>query len=122
MTRAVSAEEALAVVTRERVIGAFKALPAGVAISTLGLAWVLGCGAEHRIRAAVSWLALGGLVEPAGEHPRRDRRGRVYLARLYRWSGREEIRRVPRDGASRRQEAERDLQSLAASWLSRRWA
>lgn len=117
-----SAEEALATVTRERVIDAFKALPPGVAISTLGLAWLLGCLDEHRIRAAVSWLALGGLVELAGAHPRRDRRGRAYQARLYRWSGREEIRRVPRDESSRRGAAERDVQALACSWLSRRWA
>ena len=54
MARRMSAEEALATVTRERVIDAFKALPPGVAISTLGLAWLLGCLDEHRIRAAAT--------------------------------------------------------------------
>jgi hypothetical protein len=110
------------VVTRQRVIDAFRSLPPGTAISTLGLAWLVGC-TEHRIRAAVSWLALGGLVEPAGEHPRRDRRGRAYLARLYRWSGREEIRRVrhrPEDRRRERDEAAQvDVGALALAWLAR---
>ena len=111
------------VVTRERVIDAFRALPPGAAISTLGLAWLVGCIEEHRIRAAVSWLALGGLVELAGDHPRRDRRGRLYRARLYRWRGRDTIRRVPHDRRARRFEVEQDVQvdvsALALAWLSR---
>lgn len=117
-----SLEEELTAVTRERVIAAFKALPPGAAISTLGLAWLLECLEEHRIRSAVAWLVLGGLVEATGAHGRRDRRGRTFRVRLYRWTGREEIRRVCRDDHGRRQAAERDAQALAASWLSRRWA
>jgi hypothetical protein len=112
----------MAAVTRERVLAAFQALPDGVAISTLGLAWLIGCGEEYRVRAAVSWLTLGGLVELAGEHRRRDRRGRAYACRLYRWTGRAQVRPVARDPASRRGAAEREVQSLAAAWLSRRWA
>lgn len=110
--------------TRERVLLAFRELPQGIAITTLGLAWLVGCIEEHRVRAAVSWLCLGGLVELAGEHRRRDRRGRSYRARLYRWTGREEIRRVARDEGERRVTLERDqdMTALAASWLSRRWA
>ena len=104
-------------------IDAFRALPPGVAISTLGLAWLVGCIEEHRIRAAVSWLALGGLVELAGEHPRRDRRGRSYVCRLYRWSGQEEIRRVRHRAEDRRREREQeqlaDVGALAMNWLSR---
>ena len=104
-------------------IDAFKALPPGVAISTLGLAWLLGCLDEHRIRAAVSWLALGGLVELAGVHPRRDRRGRAYQARLYRWSGREAITRVRHSLEDRRREREEaaqvDVGAMALAWLSR---
>ena len=110
-------------ITRQRVIDAFKALPEGVAISTLGLSWLVGSIEEHRVRAAVAWLALGGLVELAGEHRRRDRRGRSYACRLYRWSGREGIRRVPHDRRARRfeveQEAQVDVAALALAWLSR---
>lgn len=110
-------------VTREQVILAFKALPPGAAISTLGLAWLVGCIEEHRIRAAVSWLALGGLVELAGVHRRRDRRGRSYVCRLYRWSGQEEIRRVRHRAEDRRREREQeqlaDVGALAMNWLSR---
>lgn len=119
---AAALETATATVTRQQVIDAFRTLPAGTAISTLGLAWLIGCIEEYRVRAAVSWLALGGLVELAGEHRRRDRRGRAYACRLYRWTGREQVRPVPRDVSSRRVAAEREVQSLAASWLSRRWA
>lgn len=109
-------------VTRAGVLQAFKAVPAGAEISTTGLAWLCGCD-EHRIRAAVSWLALGGIIELAGKYPRRDRRGRTYRARLYRWSGREEIARVPRDAEDRRRvrelEQQGDAMSLAMAWLSR---
>jgi hypothetical protein len=110
-------------VTREKILEAWRALPEGCGITTLGLAWLAGCTEEHRVRAAVSWLLLGGLVELAGDHWRRDRRGRLYRTRLYRWTGREDIRRVARDEEKRRSEAEvaQDLQKLAASWLSRRW-
>lgn len=108
--------------TRERVLEAFRVLPEGTAISSLGLAWLCGC-AEAQARAAVSWLTLGGLVELAGEHPRRDRRGRLYRARLYRWRGRDTIRRVPHDRRARRFEVEQDVQvdvsALALAWLSR---
>ena len=104
-------------------IDAFRALPPGVAISTLGLAWLVGCIEEHRIRAAVSWLTLGGLVELAGEHPRRDRRGRRFRVRLYRWTGREAITRVRHSLEDRRREREIDQRadtvSLAMAWLSR---
>lgn len=110
-------------IDRERVLAAFRELPPGVGITTLGLAWLAGCADEHRVRAAVSWLMLGGLVEEAGRHPRRDRRGRAYGARLYRWTGREEIRRVPQSGRARRFEAEQELTAdcatLALAWLSR---
>jgi hypothetical protein len=110
-------------ITRARVIDAFRALPVGTAISTLGLAWLIGCIEEYRVRAAVSWLALGGLVELAGEHRRRDRRGRAYTCRLYRWTGREEVRRVPHDPRARRFEVEQeqraDVGALALAWLSR---
>ena len=110
-------------ITRQRVIDAFKALPEGVAISTLGLSWLVGSIEEHRVRAAVSWLALGGLVELAGVHRRRDRRGRSYACRLYRWSGREDVQRVRHDPQARRREREveqrADTASLALAWLSR---
>lgn len=108
------------VITRGRVIAAFRALPPEEGITTLGLAWMLGCP-EYPVRAAVSWLALGGLVAVAGEHMRRDRRGKRYGTRLYRWTGREDIQRVARDETQRRCQAEQPVQALAAQWLSRRW-
>lgn len=77
---------------------------------------------EYPVRAAVSWLTLGGLVEVAGDHTRKDKRGKRYRARLYRWTGREDIRRVPRDPDDRRRDLEQvqvDLASLALAWLSR---
>lgn len=114
--------EAEVAVTRERVLEAFRKVPPETGITTLGLAWLLGNLEEHRIRAAVSWLLLGGLVELAGMHVRRDRRGRAYRAKLYRWSGREEIKRLRRNEEERRAAAESDCQAMAASWLSRRWA
>lgn len=108
--------------TRERVLEAFRALPEGTAISSLGLAWLCGC-AEAQARAAVSWLTLGGLVELAGEHPRRDRRGRRFQVRLYRWTGREAITRVRHRPEDRRREREAvtqvDIGAMALAWLSR---
>lgn len=106
--------------TRARVLAAFRVLPPEAGITTLGLAWCLDCH-ETAVRAAVSWLTLGGLVEVAGDHTRKDKRGKRYRARLYRWTGREDIRRVPRDPDDRRRDLEQapDLASLALAWLSR---
>ncbi|MBK8638616.1 MAG: hypothetical protein IPN92_10125 [Chromatiaceae bacterium] len=109
-------------ITRRAVLNAFQELPEGVGITTLGLAWLCGCPGEHRVRAAVSWLCLGGLVELAGDHWRRDCRGRAYRARLYRWTGRAEIRRVAQDPEARRFERDQasdDCAALALAWLSR---
>ena len=109
-------------IDRARGLGAFRQLPEGVGITTLGLAWLVQC-AEYRVRAAVSWLMLGGLVEPAGEHRRRDQRGRIYRTRLYRWTGQERITRGPQDREARRvsreQEQVADTSALALAWLSR---
>ncbi|MBP6582806.1 MAG: hypothetical protein KA204_04955 [Chromatiaceae bacterium] len=107
-------------ITRARVIAAFRVLPPASGITTLGLAWCLGCP-ETAVRAAVSWLVLGGLVELAGEHRRRDRRGKRYGAKLYRWTGRENVARVPQDPEARRFNREQATQRLAADWLSRKW-
>ncbi len=107
-------------ITRGRVIAAFRALPPDAGITTLGLAGLLDCP-EYPVRAAGRWLALGGLVTVAGEHVRRDGRGKRYGARIYRWTGREDIQRVARDETQRRCQAEQPVQALAAQWLSRRW-
>lgn len=108
--------------TRERILEAFRVLPEGTAISSLGLAWLCGCG-ESQARAAVAWLTLGGLVELAGSHPRRDRRGRRFQVRLYRWTGREAITRVRHSLEARRRErdeaAQVDIGAMALAWLSR---
>lgn len=109
-------------VTREAVLAAFAALPPESAITTLGVAWLLDCP-EHRVRAAVSWLALGGLLKVVGEWRRKNPRGECYGATLYAWTGSWEIRRVAQDRTARRfcREQAPDLQSLAAEWLSRKW-
>ena len=107
-------------ITRSRVLEAFAALPPDAAITTLGVAWLLGCP-EHRVRAAVSWLALGGLLKVVGEWRRKNPRGEYYGASLYSWTGSWEIRRVAQDRTARRLEREQDVQALAASWLSRKW-
>lgn len=107
-------------ITRARALEAFRRLPEGCAITTLGLAWMLDC-AEYRVRGAVSWLAAGGLVEASGDYKRRDRRGKAYSTRLWAWKGSDTISRVPRNREERRVEKETSTQSLASYWLSRRW-
>ena len=107
-------------VTRGRVLAAFAALPPESAITTLGVAWLLGCP-EHRVRAAVSWLALGGLLKVVGEWRRKNPRGECYGASLYAWTGEREIRRVARDRTLRQCRREQDVQAIAAEWLSRKW-
>ena len=107
-------------ITRIRTLEAFRRLPAGCAITTLGLAFMLECS-EHRVRGAVAWLAAGGLVVATGRHQRRDRRGKAYAPRLWSWQGSDEITRVPRNRDTRKAEREADIQTLAAQWLSRRW-
>ena len=101
-------------------LAAFQALPTGAAITTLGVAWLLRCP-EHRVRAAVSWLVLGGVLEVVGEWRRKNARGECYGASLYSWTGQWEIRRVAQDRTARRLDREQDVQALAASWLSRKW-
>lgn len=71
-------------ITRAQALAAFRRLPEGCAITTVGLAFILGCP-EHRVRGAVSWLAAGGLVVAAGSYPRKDRRGKNYSPRLWAW-------------------------------------
>ena len=107
-------------ITRTLTLEAFKRLPEGCAITTIGLAWLLNCP-EQRVRAAVSWLAAGGLVVATGRHPRKDRHGKTYAPRLWTWNGSEHIAQVPRDRDTRKAEREADIQTLAAQWLSRRW-
>ncbi|MBP8198201.1 MAG: hypothetical protein KAX64_06535 [Chromatiaceae bacterium] len=107
-------------IDRGRVLAAFEALPPHSAITTLGIAWLLRCP-EHRVRAAVSWLVLGGVLEVAGEWRRKNLRGEYYGAALYRWNGEREIKRVAQDPRARRLDREQDVQAMAASWLSRKW-
>lgn len=107
-------------ITRRLALEAFRRLPPGCAITTLGLAFILDCP-EHRVRGAVSWLAAGGLVVDAGRYPRKDRRGKAYSPKLWAWRGQEEIRKLRRDPTERQVVREADVQALAAEWLSRRW-
>lgn len=107
-------------ITRAQALGAFRRLPVGSAITTVGLAFILGCP-EQRVRGAVSWLAAGGLVVAAGRYPRKDRRGKGYAPKLWSWRGEGEIHRLRRDRLERQIVKEADVQALAAHWLSRRW-
>lgn len=87
--------------------------------TTRDIADGLGCE-EYRVRAAVAWLVAASILRRAGTVVRRDRSGVSYDARLYRWSGRSEIRRCPQDREARRHALERPSLS-AFDWLSRRW-
>lgn len=87
--------------------------------ATSDVATALGCE-ECRVRAVVGWLAAGDLIRPAGTVTRRDRSGVPYPARLYRWSGRSEIKRCPQAPEARRTVIERPAPS-ANEWLSRAW-
>lgn len=87
--------------------------------STTDIAAKLGVD-EYRVRGALAWLVAGGIIRRAGSIERRDRSGVLYDARLYRWSGRSEIRRCPQDKEIRRNALERT--SVGANeWLSRAW-
>lgn len=81
----------------------------------------LGLGvSEYRVRGALAWLTAASILRPAGSTRRRDRSGVPYDAKLYRWSGRPEIKRCPQDRESRRTILERPA-STASDWLSRAW-
>lgn len=106
-------------ITREMVLIAFKALPEGAQTTTFRLAQRLGCS-EYQVRAAVSWLVLGGQVAEVGATRRADTHGRKYSAKLYQFTGKDEIHRVPRDPYDRRAaQEERDrvrLNNLLLAW------
>lgn len=98
--------------TREDVIEVLKSLPDGAEVTTSDVCVLLSCRgpvSERQVRACMSWLVLGGLVEDVRTVQRKDIRGRKYLAKVYRWTGKSEIRRVHRDPEKRRsaREAER---------------
>lgn len=87
--------------------------------STRDIADGLGVS-EYRVRGALAWLAAGGIIRTAGTVTRRDRSGVRYPAKLYRWSGRSEIKRCPQAPEARRTVIERPAPS-ANEWLSRAW-
>jgi hypothetical protein len=87
--------------------------------STRDIADGLGVS-EYRVRGALGWLAAGDLIRPAGTVTRRDRSGVPYPVKLYRWSGRSEIKRCPQAPEARRTVIERPAPS-ANEWLSRAW-
>jgi predicted ArsR family transcriptional regulator len=105
-------------VTREMVLGVLKA-GGLVDWTTRDIARELGAG-EHRVRAVVAWLVIGGQVEIDGRVTRRDAMGRPYTAQRYRWTGRMQVRRVTRDRERRRENWTRPP-SEAATWLARAW-
>lgn len=87
--------------------------------TTSDVARELGAG-EHRVRAVVAWLVIGGQVQIEGKVTRRDALGRPYTAQRYRWTGRTQVQRVTRDRERRRENWSRPP-SDAAAWLSRAW-
>ena len=87
--------------------------------TTTDVADGLGCE-EYRVRAVVGWLVAGGIIRTAGSTRRRDRSGVTYEAKVYRWSGRSEIRRCPQAREARRHVLEQPA-ATAFDWLSRRW-
>lgn len=107
-------------ITREDIIEAFKELPDDSVTTTFRIAQRLECD-EHQVRAAVSWLVMGGLLFAAGETVRKDSQGRKYTAKLYSFSGDDEIRRVPRDPTDRKIAIESRCSEKVSAFLSRRW-
>ena len=87
-------------VTREDVIEVFKQHP-DESLTTLDIAKHLG-KEEYRVRACVSWLVGGGVLVEDGVVQRRDKENRPYQANQYRWTGKEQIERVPQDPNERR--------------------
>jgi hypothetical protein len=87
--------------------------------TTRDVAQALGAG-EHRVRAVVAWLVIGGQVEIDGQVTRRDALGRPYTAQRYRWTGRTQVQRVTRDRERRRENWARPATD-ATGWLSRAW-
>lgn len=87
--------------------------------TTRDVARELGAG-EHRVRAVVAWLVVGGQVQIEGKVTRRDALGRPYTAQRYRWTGRTQVQRVTRD-RERRRENWAPRPATAQEWLSRAW-
>lgn len=87
-------------VSREDVLNVFRLLPDGSEITTQGIVFLLThmnkTVTERQVRACISWLMLGGLIEETGRTLRRDVSGQLYRAKLYRWTGCVEVRRVHR--------------------------
>jgi len=106
--------------TRNDVINAFRALPDGASTTTKLIARRLGCR-EYQVRAAISWLVLGNLVAEAGSTIRTDDKNRKYTAKLYTWTGKTEISRVPRDPVDRRIVSDSKNSKTVTCFLCRAW-
>lgn len=107
-------------VTREAVLEAFKKLPKGTEISTFRLAMRLEC-TEYQVRAAVSWLVLGGQLREAGVVRRKDVKGRAYYVKYYVFTGNDEIYRVPRDPVDRQIAREERSAQSRSKLISQAW-
>lgn len=108
-------------VTRKEILEVFKLLPADESITTQGVAWCLNCS-EYRVRACVSWMVLGGILEEVKEqYQRKDREGRPYRVKRYRWTGKSEIGRVPRDPTDRAMLRDQQNQRDIAAFVLKPW-
>lgn len=104
--------------TREDVIELFKQRP-NESLTTLEISKHLGEN-EYPVRACVSWLVGGGILEEDGAIQRRDKENRPYLAKQYKWTGKEQIDRVPQDPHERRIAKEQRIRQLNMK-LFKKW-
>ncbi len=108
-------------INRSDVLDVFRKLPQGESITTQGIAWCLGCS-EHRVRACVSWMVLGGVLKEVHEqHQRKDKEGRPYRVKRYQWTGKSEISRVPRDPTERALLRDQRNRREIAAFASKLW-
>jgi hypothetical protein len=104
------------IVNREAVIAAFGELPPGSATTTKRIAIRTGYS-ERQIRACISWLVMGGQLIYAGKVNRRDSEDRLYPVKIYQWTGKTEIYRVPQNEAERRSVTELRSSSAIDTFL-----
>jgi hypothetical protein len=70
---------------------------------------------EYAVRAAVSWMVMGGILAEVGMVTRRTKDSNLpYRAKAYKWTGRLEVKRVPRSQQDR--EVEADCARFNGDW------
>jgi hypothetical protein len=77
---------------------------------------------ERAVRAAISWLVMGGQLKCVGySKKRRDSEGRKYPVKLYKWTGKKEIFRVPQDEEERKISIEQRSFAGVTAFLCKPW-